>query len=337
MNRYFNPVRGLSSLAIGLTLGSSALLVALEPLQANPAPRAVETIEIAQAGRRLRIAILDFDFSSVSSFSILNELPGISRGTSDIAVNGFVNEGTYSVVERSQIEKILSEQDFGASGRVDAATAAEIGRILGVDAVLVGAVTELNLEENERGTQVFGIGTGKTVVTANVGLNVRLINTTTAEIVAAAEGAGEASQKSKRLRVGVVSRTEATENRGKLVTDATRQAVEQVVSEIALAAPKLGGSTAGQSQASAQAKVAGVDNGVVVLNRGSNSGFQNGTVVAVERVSSEITDPDTGKVLRRISSEVGRLELYEVDNVSSLGRVISGVAPQVGDVVKAVE
>ena len=335
MIRHFNPVKGIS-LAIGLTLGSSAFLTALEPLQANPTLRATETIELAQAGRKLRIAILDFDFSSVSSFSLLNEIPGISRGTSDITVNGFVNEGTYSVVERSQIEQILSEQDFGDSGRVDAATAAEIGRILGVDAVLVGSVTELNIAENEKGTQVFGIGTGKTVVTANVGLNVRLINTTTAEIVAAAEGVGEASQKSKRIRVGVVSNQNSTNNQGKLITDATRQAVDQIVTEIALAAPKLGGST-GVSHAAAQAKVAGVDNGVIVLNRGSNSGFQDGTIVAVERVTSEVKDPDTGKVLRRISSEVGRLELYEVDGVSSLGRVVSGAAPEIGDVVKLVE
>ena len=40
-------------------------------------------------------------------------------------------------IEREQIDQV-PEQDFGQSGRVDAKTAASIGKILGVDFLVMG-------------------------------------------------------------------------------------------------------------------------------------------------------------------------------------------------------
>lgn len=56
-----------------------------------------------------RIAVLDFDFSNVSNPAILNSVPGLSKGVSEILVNRLVKDGTYSLIERSQIEAILRE------------------------------------------------------------------------------------------------------------------------------------------------------------------------------------------------------------------------------------
>ncbi|MFA6031028.1 MAG: CsgG/HfaB family protein [Elusimicrobiota bacterium] len=46
------------------------------------------------------------------------------------------------VVERGRLEAVLAEQRLGASGALDPATVRKAGRILGVDAVLVGSVTQ---------------------------------------------------------------------------------------------------------------------------------------------------------------------------------------------------
>lgn len=46
----------------------------------------------------------------------------------------------YDLIERGQVDKLLKEQAFGQSGSVDPKTAAELGKILGVDAVVLGQV-----------------------------------------------------------------------------------------------------------------------------------------------------------------------------------------------------
>jgi len=50
------------------------------------------------------------------------------------------------LVDRENLQTILDEQKFGLSGQVDEATAAKVGNLLGVKAVLIGKVT--NFSEN---------------------------------------------------------------------------------------------------------------------------------------------------------------------------------------------
>ena len=50
------------------------------------------------------------------------------------------------LVDRENLQTILEEQKFGLSGQVDEATAAKVGNLLGVKAVLIGKVT--NFSEN---------------------------------------------------------------------------------------------------------------------------------------------------------------------------------------------
>jgi hypothetical protein len=60
-------------------------------------------------------------------------------------------------------------------------------------------------------------------------------------------------------------------------------------------------------------------------------------VVSVERVIKDIKDPTTGKVLRRQTQSVGRIQLTEVDAQSSVGKILTGTGFKVGDVAKAVQ
>ena len=53
----------------------------------------------------------------------------------------FVNLNRFKVIERAQLEKILAEQKLGLTGVIDAATAAEIGKGVGVDAVVCGSIS----------------------------------------------------------------------------------------------------------------------------------------------------------------------------------------------------
>ncbi len=85
-------------------------------------------------GERLSIAVLPF-----SSQGIGTELEGVDL--LDKLITGFVNCRRFKVIERAQLEKILEEQKLGLTGIIDPTTAAEIGKGIGVDAVVLGSIT----------------------------------------------------------------------------------------------------------------------------------------------------------------------------------------------------
>jgi TolB-like protein len=59
-----------------------------------------------------------------------------------------VEGGKLKVVERSRIDRVMKEQEFSQSGAVDADYAARIGKLLAVDAVIIGTirVTDAGIE-----------------------------------------------------------------------------------------------------------------------------------------------------------------------------------------------
>jgi hypothetical protein len=57
---------------------------------------------------------------------------------------------------------------------------------------------------------------------------------------------------------------------------------------------------------------------------------------SVERVTKEIKDPATGKVIRRLASGFGVVKITEVDDISAVAVAVSGSGFKVGDAVKSV-
>ena len=65
-------------------------------------------------------------------------------------VEQLVKGGKYSVIERKALDKILSEQNFSNSDRANPATAAKIGQILGVDAIIMGSITKFGRDDKSK-------------------------------------------------------------------------------------------------------------------------------------------------------------------------------------------
>ncbi len=84
-----------------------------------------------------RIAIISFENTSEQS-----KKQNIGRGVSELLTNNFVGSGLFTVIEREQLEKVLKEQALGLSGIIDPASAKEVGKILGVEAMLCGTISE---------------------------------------------------------------------------------------------------------------------------------------------------------------------------------------------------
>lgn len=90
-----------------------------------------------------RLAVLDFSGEDNSGLVVT------SLFTSKLWQTGF-----YTLVERSELERILQEHALNLSGVVDASTAAQVGKMLGVDAVLLGEVLTYTTEDHTRTRKV---------------------------------------------------------------------------------------------------------------------------------------------------------------------------------------
>lgn len=320
----------LLSIAVLSSLATPIIAIAVEPNRPI-------TIAQAQSVQKRRIAVLDFDSGSINGNPFVSGWlgQGAAKGVSDLIVNKLVDSGTYRVMERSKLDAILREQDLGESGRVDAGTAARIGKLLGVEAVLVGSITQFNVDEKSTGFSFGGLfgNSGKKSL-ANVQITGRLVDTETGEIIATVQGKGEADQKSGSTRVLGIGGGDSVSNNDSLLIAAADKAVTQMVTMVVDSASKL---TANAGASGLEALIADIGGGQITLNKGTIAGFAKGMQISVERVTKQVKDPATGKVLRQVSSSIGRLELVEVARDYSVGRIISGSGFRVGDTVKSMK
>jgi curli biogenesis system outer membrane secretion channel CsgG len=300
---------------------------------------------LAQTPARKRVAVLDFDYATVRSYvaDIWGSDQDIGKGIADMLVTSMVRNGTYSVVERKQIDRILHEQNFQQSGRADASTAAQLGRLLGVDAIIIGSVTQFGRDDKKMGVgggvRVGGIGLGgigRRSAKAVVGIDARIIDIKTAEILGVATGFGESKRSGATLvggaAVGGVAAGGAfdmsSSNFGSTILgEATRLAVDSLVTELVGAAPKIV-----ETVAAISGLVADVAGSELVVNVGTTNGVRVGTEYPVVRPGREIKDPATGRVLRRVTTAVGTLKVTSADETSATGTLTGGPG-HVGDCV----
>src|ERR1035438_8143167 len=166
----------------GLLLPASA---SAQTQTAAPAVSAPTPASPPSGGRKKRVAIFDFDYATVHGgvSAIFGQDVDIGKGIADLLVTDLVKDGTYSVIERKALDKIMSEQNFSNSNRADPTSAAKIGKLLGVDAILVGSITQFGNETKKTNLGGgggnwggFGLGgIGHSNSKANVGINPRLV------------------------------------------------------------------------------------------------------------------------------------------------------------------
>ena len=96
---------------------------------------------IEQRGIR-RIAVLPFDNASDDRIAgpLVAEELNLQLG----------KLGVFDLIERTRITELLKEQDLDTLSRLDASTAAKIGKLLGVQAVVMGSVTKFRRHPSDK-------------------------------------------------------------------------------------------------------------------------------------------------------------------------------------------
>ena len=298
------------------------------------------------------IAVMPFEDAVIRAdyhFRYGRQRFGPGAGVADIITGELVEEaerlGTFRVVERERLFEVLAEQDLGRDGRVDPATAAEVGRILGADLLLMGAVGRFDVRSDHIGLP-RRIGFDAERHHATVSFEGRLTDTTTAEVVARGTGSGSDTAYGARITRGDLRGLDIGSTRftDSLLGRAARSAARSVAHEIA---SQMDDMMAGRLDHLAEADGLVVycrergDQWWPMINRGARDGVREGDVVLIRRKLDDVYDPLTGELLHTVWADLGTMTVHEVDEKVAAGpleRNPDGPGkPRVGDIVILVD
>jgi curli biogenesis system outer membrane secretion channel CsgG len=306
----------------------------------------------AEAQQKKRVAIMNFDYATVQTS--VNALFGtnqdVGKGIADILVDRLVTSGAYSVIERKELDKVLGEQNFANSDRADPSSAAKIGRVLGVDAIIIGSITQFGRDDKKTDVAGGGVasrlgkygigGVSRSKASAVVQITARMIDTSTAEILASVQGHGEESKGGTGILgsggsyagMGAGALDMKSKNFGETILGA---AVNKAVTEVANGLDQKAGALPTTTVTIDGLVADASEDGTLIVNVGSAAGVKVGAQLLVKRNVKDITDPATGKVIRHVENSLGTMTVTEVDAQSAVGKFIGPGKPQVGDTVSS--
>ena len=140
-------------------------------------------------GPKLRVGVVNFQNKTPS------RVLGIGEAAADILGTILQKTDRFIVIPQQDMESILSQQRMGATGVVNPETAAEMGKVMGLNAIVTGAVTAYS--ETEEGSDYLVAKSKKQI--ARVTVDYRIVDTTTGVQLMADSGAGIYSKSESRV------------------------------------------------------------------------------------------------------------------------------------------
>ncbi len=254
----------------------------------------------------------------------------IGNGMADQLTDALMQSGQFTVMERQNIKDVIKEEDFANSGRVQKSKSAQTGKLVSAQILVQGTITEFenNSSGSAKGIGFGGFHVGNSHQEAHIGLIIRLIDTTTGEVLASQRVEGKAESGGMKLGVnmGAVQYGSSDFNKtpmGKAVQEAIDNAV-------ALIADKL-------KDVPFQAHVVKVNSDrEFLISGGSKVGESEGAVFTMYSVGESLVDPDTGEQLGAELTKKGTIKVTKVEEKyakATSDTPIAGV--KVGDMVRA--
>jgi curli biogenesis system outer membrane secretion channel CsgG len=275
----------------------------------------------ANADLKKRIAVSRFADRSGAGYAHIGD------GVADMLTTALVKSGKFIVIERAEFDKVLEEQKLGQSGVVTPESAPKVGKALGVELLVIGSVSEFGTKENTVSGGVSIFGGGITKKTARAAVDIRLVNTTTGEVVAAETESGSESTTGLSVRYDDMDFSNANNWNDTDIGKACREAVDGCVSLITDNLAKIPWS----------GKVLKVNtDGTLLMKPGSEGNVGVGDEIEIFREGEELKDPDTGASLGSEETKVGAIKVIEdaLKGKASKAKITNGTDIKTGDIVR---
>ncbi|MEK6743583.1 MAG: CsgG/HfaB family protein [Nitrospirota bacterium] len=265
-------------------------------------------------GPKLRVGVVNFQNKTPS------KVMGIGEAAADILGTILQKTGRFIVIPQQDIDSIMAQQAQGATGAVNPDTAAKMGQIMGLNAIVTGAVSAYS--EAEEGSS-FLVGGSHTQI-ARVTVDYRIVDTATGVQLMADSGAGIYEKKTTKV-LGMGSKAGYDSDlRDGALRDALTKAMVNMMRSLE-SSPWKG-------------KVMKVAGDKVYINAGRKTGLKVGDKLDVYRVGEDLIDPDTKMKLGTTEDKIGQVLVVQNDIGDkadvSVARASSGMGFQAGDIVK---
>jgi len=291
------------------------------PADRESAPAAAERrtgpqAEIVTRGPKKRVAVIRFQDKSAYGRGRLG------GAVQDILMTELAKSGLFILVSRgSDLDLVMDEQDFAKSDVVRAGTGAKSGEVLGLNAIVTGAVSQFGVKQK---SATYLLGASK-VQTAEATVDVRVIDATTGQVIFADSGTGVYEESSTRvLGIGGAKGYDETME-GKALRASIAKFIDNMIARM--------------EKIEWTGKIASVDGGEFVVNAGKKTGLLKGDRLRVYGEGREVIDPDTkvslGRKPGRMKGEIEVTDFFGED--ASICRAVSGEGFAVNDIVRLAE
>jgi hypothetical protein len=221
------------------------------------------------------------------------------------------------VVGRSDLDNVIKEQDLGASGNVDAKTAAQAGKLTGAKYLLVATVDDYQ-DYVEKATFA---GTGDTATKRVFRFSIvgKIYDSTTGKLLESANfqtGNDEFKQIQQERNYSVKDGELSDE----MMVAVSRSMAEKIANHVADVIFPI--------------KVLIKGDNEVTINRGEGAGVAVGDTFNVFALGQELIDPDTKESLGRQEVKVGQVKITEVDPKFSKAQVLQDTGIDKGAILR---
>jgi len=263
-------------------------------------------------GPKLRVGVVNFQNKTPS------KQIGLGEAAADILGTILQKTDRFIIIPQQDVASILDQQAMGASGAIDPATAAKMGKVLGLNAMVTGAITAYS--EAEEGADYLVYKKKKQI--ARVTVDYRIVDTTTGIQIVADSGQGVYEKKTGgALGLGSKASYDADLRDGAL-RDALTKAMVNMLPQF-------------ESQ-EWSGRIASIKGRTVYLNAGKKTGLKVGDLLMVQELGEEILDPQTKVSLGRAPGSIkGELMVTGYfGNDGSVATIKSGAGFKNNDLVK---
>ncbi|MDD5654629.1 MAG: CsgG/HfaB family protein [Candidatus Omnitrophica bacterium] len=145
------------------------------------------------SGPKARIAVADFEVKAAKAGG------EIGSGLREMLVTALMNSGRFSVLERQVLSAVMQEQQLAISGAAQAGSGPQRGQLKAAELVITAAVTEFEPNASGGGAGIggggglFGAVLGGSMNKAHMALDIRIVDTSTSEILASTRVQGQAT------------------------------------------------------------------------------------------------------------------------------------------------
>jgi curli biogenesis system outer membrane secretion channel CsgG len=223
----------------------------------------------------------------------------------------------FDVLGRSDLKDIVAEQDLGASGNVDAKSAAKAGKLAGAKYLLVATVDDFQ-DYFERA--VFE-GTGRSATKRVFRLSIvgKIYDSSTGKLLESAnfQTGNDAFKQIQQEKNYSVKNGQLSDE---MMVGISRDMAEKIATHVA--------------DVIFPAKVLIKRDNTVTINRGEGAGVAEGNIFNVFAQGDELKDPDTGEVLGREEVKVGKVKISQVNPKTSLAEIIEDTGIDKGAVLR---